>query len=129
MSEPLNLLIVEDDASIVYIIKIELSAYGFDVKETHVENAYQMKMALRKKKFDVIISDHHMPSFSSIDALFIRNEFCWETPFLIYTNCMPEKIRSMAIREGCNMVLEKEDVFQLPKVIEQLICETKKIIE
>lgn len=125
MNIPLKCLIVEDDSTMIYIIKIELSNYGFDATVTHVENADQMKTAMKEREFDIIISDHNMPSFSSLEALNIRNEISKKTPFLIYTNYVENGIRMAAIKNGCDEILNKEDVLLLPKLIEKLTC--KKI--
>lgn len=125
MKKPLKCLIIEDDIAIVYIMKMELSNYGYEVIEKHVENASQMKVAIKNYDFDIIISDHVMPSFSSLEALKIRNKVCKEIPFLIYSNYIPENYKLKAIEEGCNMIIKKDDVMILLKAIEQL---TKKYI-
>lgn len=83
-----------------------------------------MRQALVDNYFDLIISDHHMPSFSSMDALMVRNEMASTIPFIIFSISMPEHIQQEALLRGCSAVIEKDCIGLLADVIEVLTANT-----
>lgn len=121
MQRKLNYLIIEDDVTSVLITKWELVRKGFTVQYHHVQNEQQMRLALANHYFDVIISDHHMPSFSSIEALTIRNEMASMVPFIIVSSNIPNHIEQQALFRGCNAVLEKERISVLVHIMEEIV--------
>lgn len=124
MCRKLKCLIVEDDAASVIITKWELASKGLWFDCDHVDNAAQMRQSLQDKKFDIIISDHHMPAFSSLDALQIRNDMVPGIPFIVLSLNIPEAEEKAILRQGGSAVLYKERIGLLAGVIIQLIYGT-----
>lgn len=116
----INVLIVEDDIASAIIVKHELSAAGFILNFNHTDLLESVKTKLTNNKFDVIISDHNLETFTSLDVLELRNELAPETPFVIFTMHMPEKLSEQVKRLGCTVVLNKLDTCLLPRVIENI---------
>jgi len=51
-----------------------------------------MRVALEESDWDIIIADHSMPSFSSIDALDVLKGSGKDIPFIIYSNVICEQM-------------------------------------
>lgn len=121
MDKKLKYLIVEDDAVSVRIIKLELTGQGFHVEYDHIENEEQMRQKLGSTKYDLIISDHHMPSFNSIDALRVRNEIVPLVPFIVLSINISEHDQREAFLNGCTAVIKKDGVSLLGDLIGKLV--------
>ncbi len=126
MYKRIKYLIIEDDAASVKIIKWELMRMGYQADYKHVENEQQMRRQLLDNSFDVIISDHYMPAFSSLDALFIRNEMAPAIPFIILSTNIPAHAQQEACMRGCNAVLDKNHIDLLGALIAQLVPDCSK---
>lgn len=126
MYKRIKYLIIEDDAASVKITKWELMRMGYQADYTHVENEQQMRRQLLDDSFDVIISDHHMPAFSSLDALLIRNEMAPTIPFIILSANIPAYAQQKACMLGCNAVLDKNHIDSLGALIIQLVPKSFK---
>lgn len=120
MCKRIKYLIVEDDTASVIITKWELISQGFLVDYEHVENEIQMRQKMLDNTFDVIISDHHMPSFTSLDALMIRNEVNPTVPFIILSIDIPAEAQQEALSRGCSAVINKVHIDLLARTIDQL---------
>ncbi|MCE5287258.1 MAG: response regulator [Pelosinus sp.] len=121
MPRKLTYLIVEDDAASVRIVKLELAAQGYQVKYDHVENELDMRQKISVNNYDFIISDHHMPSFTSLEALRIRNEMAPLVPFVIFSIKFPKSLQDEALSAGCSAVISKDCIGLLAEVIEKLV--------
>lgn len=121
MKKEINYLIIDDDPVDTLIVKWEFIEHGYDVEYKHVQNEQEMRDALSKADFDVIISDHHMPTFSSLEALNIRNEVSPSIPFIIISIDIPEIVSRKAKGYGCHAVVNKADINILPEIVNDLL--------
>jgi CheY-like chemotaxis protein len=125
MKRKINYLIVEDDPASVLILKQVLKSFGFVVEYKHAEDKEQVEEFLLNNRFDLIISDHHMPSFTSLDVLETRNRLTPDIPFIILSMDMRICLKMKAYQLGCNLVVNKSEIDSLPWMIEnQLKRET-----
>jgi len=69
MAEQLRVLLVEDSTDDAALLLRELKRGGFDVSHERVDTGTAIEEALNRAEFDVVISDHGMPSFSGTEAL------------------------------------------------------------
>lgn len=121
MDKEINYLIVEDDLSCILIVKYELISAGFKVNYKFTDNKKEVVELLQSFKFDVIISDHQMPSLSSLDVLKARNSIAPDTPFIILSMEASSELRKKASLLGCNSIISKSDINKLPSLIEACV--------
>src|SRR3954462_9919486 len=69
MKEPLRVLIIEDSEADTHFVLRELKRGGFDPIFERVDSAAGLSTALGTSEWDVIVSDHSMPGFGSLEAL------------------------------------------------------------
>ncbi|MGZ9058819.1 MAG: hypothetical protein ACXW14_06205, partial [Burkholderiaceae bacterium] len=67
--EELRVLIVEDCEHDAHLLTLQLERCGVPVKHQRVDTAADMSKALLTSDWDIVISDHAMPGFSSRAAL------------------------------------------------------------
>ena len=67
----MRVLMVEDSEDDACLLCAELTNAGNDLTYKRVDCDLEMQAALEDSDWDIIIADHSMPSFSSIDALVV----------------------------------------------------------
>ncbi len=65
----LRVLIVEDSADDVELVLRTLRKAGYRIEHRCVDTAQDMAAALMEQDWDLVTSDHNMPTFSSCAAL------------------------------------------------------------
>ena len=98
MDESLRVLHVEDSADDTELIKLELRRGGFSVTGQRVETEEDMRRALEGGKWDIVLSDHVMPGFSSEAALGLLRELGLDVPFVIVSGAIGEERAVEAVR-------------------------------
>lgn len=119
MSASLRVLIVEDSDNDALLTISELRQGGLTPQWERVETAQAMRSALKKKAWDIIISDYQLPRFGGMEALAIRNEICPDVPFVIVSGAIGEDVAVAAMKKGANDYLLKGHLKRLPAAVER----------
>ena len=117
MVNDIKVIIIEDSKAFLNYEVAHLKKCGFNVNYEQVQNADSLRKALNDSKWDIILSDHEMPNFSSIEALQILNETKLDVPFIIVSDGIEEEIAKEAIHKGCRDYIMKDNIEQLVPVI------------
>lgn len=121
MESKLRLLLLEDipdDAA--YIVQI-LQQANFRVETQVVATRETFMSALRTFHPDVIISDHQLPQFSSVEALQVARARFPYIPFILVTGACTDEFAASIIKEGADDYLLKGNLKRLPMAIRQAI--------
>jgi len=119
MANDIKVLIIEDSKAFLNYEVAHLKKCGFNVNYNKVENAEELRKALNDSTWDIILSDHEMPNFSSIEALQILNETELDIPFIIVSDGIEQEIAQEAMREGCRDYIMKDKLVQLGPAIKR----------
>ena len=103
----IRLLVVEDSEDDYLLLVATLGRQGLNVRCERVEDAASMQAALDAGHWDAVISDHHLPRFSSTDALAVLRESGQVLPFLIVSGAIGEDLAVEAMRNGADDYLIK----------------------
>jgi len=117
--KPLKVLIVEDSEQDAALLLRELQKAGYSPVYRRVDTASDMSNALDTASWDIIISDHSMPSFSSLDALQILRDKGLDLPFIIVSGQIREDTAVGAMKIGANDYIMKGNLKRLGPVIER----------
>jgi PAS domain S-box-containing protein len=121
MSDPLRLLIVEDSKEDTWLIVRELQRGGFRADFERVETASDMRDALEKRPWDLIISDYSMPLFAGPAALALYKEMKLDIPFISVSGLMGEETAVEMMRAGAHDYVMKDNLARLgPAVVREL---------
>lgn len=129
MIKDINVLIIEDSKASLNFEVAQLKKSGFNVNYEQVETADTLKKALTSKSWDIILSDHVMPEFSSIEALQILNETKLDIPFIIVSGEIGEEVAVEAMRAGCRDYIMKDKLARLGPVVKRELDELHARIE
>ena len=125
MSVPLRILIVEDSENDALLLLRELRRGGYKPDNERVDTAADMEAALEKRDWDLVISDHSMPSFSSSAALEILQRKGLDLPFIIVSGQIGEDAAVAAMKAGAHDYIMKDNLARLNTAIERELREAE----
>ncbi len=125
MQNVLKILMLEDCIEDAEFIQMYLQRSELKYNLTLVCTKNEFIEAIDKQTFDVILSDHQLPQFNSMEALKIRNNKTILTPFLLVTGTVSEEYAVSIIKEGANDYILKDRLKRLPTAIMQAIEKQK----
>lgn len=118
---PVNVLIIEDSRDDADLMIRHLRKGGFRPKTHRVESADGLALALKSDQWDIILCDHNMPGFDSVEALSILNKSDIKAPFLLISDALPDDVASKLIENGARATLSKQEMGDLvPAVVKEL---------
>ena len=121
----LRVLIAEDSEDDAMLIVRELRRGGYEPMMRRVESAAEMQSALERGKWDLIITDHNMPSFDSADALRLAREYDPNIPFILVSGSIGEEIAVDAMKAGAHDYVMKDNLKRLLPAIERELREAR----
>jgi signal transduction histidine kinase len=125
MNRLLRMLIVEDSEDDTVLLVRELSGHGYVPIVERVETADDMRAALKRRSWDVVVSDYSMPSFSGPAALSVLKESRLDIPFIIVSGTIGEETAVNAMRAGAQDFMIKGKLARLLPAIERGIREAE----
>lgn len=125
MDPVLKILHLEDNPVDAYLVERELKKAGLRFQLRLAETEKDFKDALMNYKPDLILSDHSMPQFDSMEALKIFNEYKGEVPFILITGSVSEEFAIRSIKEGADDYILKNNLIRLPSAIAQALKSRK----
>ncbi|MDP3287849.1 MAG: PAS domain-containing protein, partial [Methyloversatilis sp.] len=115
----LRALIVEDNPVDLCVLLVRLRAGGYDVTSVCVETPGELRDALVRGSWDIVISDYLLPTFNGLDALNIVKRFDPDLPLIIVSGGIGEDTAVAAMRAGAQDYLLKKNLQRLPAVIDR----------
>jgi PAS domain S-box-containing protein len=125
MGTPLSVLIVEDSEDDALLSLRELRRGGFDVSFERVQTAPDMRAALDKGGWDLILSDYTMPSFSAPEAFGVLRSRDLDVPFIIISGTVGEETAVLAMKLGVHDYLVKGKLARLVPAVERELREAE----
>jgi DNA-binding NtrC family response regulator len=101
----ISVLHIDDDIDLLYIARHFLELGG-RIKVDIVSSAMEGLEYLRRRKFDVIVSDYEMPDMTGIDLLKKLKTLGDTTPFIILTG-RGDEVSIEAIKCGADFCMQK----------------------
>jgi PAS domain S-box-containing protein len=125
MKKPLQVLQVEDSESDADMVLRLLRQAGYDVHDERVENADEMKAALDKQAWEVIIADFALPRFNGPSALALLQQTGLDIPFIVVSGTVGEEVAVAMMKAGAHDYLMKDRLLRLVPAIEREIREAQ----
>lgn len=117
----MRVLFVEDSEDHVSLAVDHLRNYGFDPVYERVETAPDLIAALKRKIWDVVISDYSMPKFNGTAALKIFQESRLDIPFICVSGSLGEERAVEMMRAGAHDYIVKDSISRLaPSIAREL---------
>ena len=123
MSKPLHLLMVEDSALDVELTLSRLDAAGFLYDVHVVDNAIDFDAAVQTGRYDVVLADFVLPTFSGGEALAMARRFSPSLPFIFVSGVLGEEHAVDMLKRGATDYVLKQRLQRLPAVIDRALAE------
>lgn len=117
--EGLKVLFVEDNESDFELMCRNLKKGGLKVAATRVDTILDLHERLEHEEWDVVISDHRLPGFSSEEALKLVRDSGLDIPFIIVSGSIGEDMAVEAMRAGADDYLMKDKLARLVPAVER----------
>jgi len=114
----LRVLILEDSEDDVLLILRTLRKSGLEIDYQRVDSPESLEEALASR-WDIILVDYSLPSFTGLDALSIIRGRGIETPVIMVSGAMGEDIAVAALKAGANDYLMKDNLSKLAPDIQR----------
>jgi serine phosphatase RsbU (regulator of sigma subunit)/HPt (histidine-containing phosphotransfer) domain-containing protein len=125
MTKPLKALVIEDSECDYLLLRRQLQKGGYDVSSQRVQDAAALTTALTHEHWDVVFSDHNMPTFNSTEALKIIKATQANLPFIIVSGSIGEDVAVAAMKAGAQDYLIKGHLARLVAAVERELQEAK----
>jgi len=119
MPKPLAVLIVEDNNSDAQLIVRLLTKAGYSLTFEQVETAAQMRAALEKQAWEMVISDFSMPELDGHAALKLMQETGLDIPFIVASGTMGEETAVGMMKAGAHDYVMKGNLARLVPAVER----------
>lgn len=114
----IRILHLEDERIDAELIALELQRAALDASIKVTDNRKDFEKYLDDFEPQVILSDHNLPAFSSLEALEILQNSGNHIPFLLVTGAVSDEFAAMAIKKGVDDYILKDRLSRLPTAIQ-----------
>jgi len=121
MSRPLRVLLIEDEPNDAELLVRKLRSGGFVPSAERVDRLDDVRQALQREEWDVVLCDHSMPGFRSADVLMLLKERAHMTPLIVVSGAIGEQEVVDALHLGAASFVDKNGLSRLVPMIERAL--------
>src|SRR5579885_1551724 len=125
MSSPIRVLIVENVPDDAELSANALRQAGFEPEVQRVETEREMREALDRSKWDLILLDYALPTFSGTKALKVCQEKGCEAPIIIVSGSVGEETAVEMMKQGADDYVMKDKLVRLPAAVRRALSDAK----
>lgn len=114
MKETIKILLLEDSEDDAGLVSLALKRDGISFDLRRVDNRNDFIQAIDHFQPNVILSDHALPQFNSIEAFKIFKEKELNIPFILVTGTVSEEFAVNVIKQGVDDYILKSNLSRLP---------------
>ncbi|WP_224360312.1 sensor histidine kinase [Hyalangium versicolor] len=129
LDRPLRLLLLEDSPLDAELISAQLEESGFRLEITRVDSHAGFNEALSGCRFDLILSDYHVPGFDGVAALAAAHLACPDVPFLFVSGALGEEKAIELLKRGATDYVLKDRLERLVPSVQRALREASERVE
>ncbi len=123
MERTLKVLIADDSEDDALLLVRELRKGGLRCDFERVESSSGMKDALNREPWDLVVTDHNMPSFGSSEALQISKALQPDTPVIVVSGAITDAVAVNSMKSGAQDYIMKDNLARLVPAVERELRE------
>lgn len=121
MKNKLKILMLEDERDDAELISRSMIKSGLLFESKRVDTKEDFSEAIKNYDPDVILSDHSLPQFNSLEALKVCKQVGLSIPFILVTGTVSEEFAVTCLKEGADDYLLKSNLVRLPTAIQNAL--------
>lgn len=118
-----HILHLEDSEQDREIVRLVLKDDNIACEISAVQTRAEFVRSLQRETWDLILSDHSLPSFNGLEALAIAGRCCPDTPFIFFTGTMGEDTAVECLHRGATDYVLKNSLGRLGPSVRRAINE------
>ncbi len=112
-ASPVRIIFIDDSEDDVLLLTLELQRGGLDFVCHHVEALAELERALVSQPWDLVITDHHLVGFSSVDVLALVQHINPDLPVIIVSGALSENTAVSSLQQGAQDFVMKDNLARL----------------
>ncbi len=129
MEEPMDILILEDDAADAELVKRELRKAGLDFTAQWAQDKATFMAALETTIPDLILADYSLPGFDGLAALTLARRRWADVPVIIVSGAIGEELAIDTLKAGATDYVLKQRLSRLGPVVHRALAEARERAE
>ena len=125
MNSPVAILLLEDDPNDAGLMEECLQADHFITRITRVQDRTEFLAALEDGEFDLILSDHKLPSFDGLSALNLALGVRPDIPFIFVSGTLGEEAAIEALKVGATDYVLKTRLSRLVPAVQRALGQAR----
>jgi signal transduction histidine kinase len=125
----LKILLLEDVIDEAGLIERVIRKENIKFSMIRVDSRQQYINALSDFRPDLILSDHALPEFNSIEALKLARQYSNDIPFILVTGTVSEEFAVTCLKQGADDYILKSNLSRLPTAINQSLDQRRAVIQ
>jgi PAS domain S-box-containing protein len=119
VSKAIRILVVEDSEDDARLAVRMLRRGGFEPSYRRVQDAESLTAAIGQERWDAVLSDFRLPSFSGVQALKVFRSFGLDIPFIFVSGTIGEETAVEAMKAGASDYVMKQNLARLVPALER----------
>lgn len=121
----IRVLHLEDTEADHILVREMLAAEGLDCDFRLAHNRDEFESAVRRDKFDLIISDFSLPSYDGMRALALAEEWQKDVPFIFFSGTIGEETAVESLKTGATDYVVKQRPRRLVAAVRRALQEAE----
>lgn len=121
----IRVLHLEDTEADHILVREMLAAEGLDCHFRLAHNRDEFESAVRRDKFDLIISDFSLPSYDGMRALALAEEWQKDVPFIFFSGTIGEETAVESLKTGATDYVVKQRPRRLVAAVRRALQEAE----
>ncbi|MDZ4667690.1 MAG: PAS domain S-box protein [bacterium] len=129
MKNIIKILHLEDTPSDAALVERELKKGNIQFEKLVVGNKTAFEKALNEFNPDIILSDHSLPSFDSIQAIQITKQKGIKIPFILVSATVSDEYAVEVMKAGADDYVLKDRLHRLPQAVMNAMEKNKAVLD
>ena len=125
MTAPFRVLLVEDDADDAALLSLRFIEQGHRATIGRVDTLEALGRELERGGWDVVISDHKLPGFTSLEALGLVRDRAPDMPFIIVSGQIGEELAVEALKAGADDYVMKDRLGRVAAAVARAMADRR----
>jgi signal transduction histidine kinase len=104
-------------------LRHEFGRLKFPVQLQFIHSLKDLQSKLQQERWDLVLSDYRMPSFTAVEALDVVKKESSDLPFILFCECIGEETLADMMKAGVEDVVLKSRIERLIPVVRRIMRE------
>jgi two-component system, cell cycle sensor histidine kinase and response regulator CckA len=118
----IRVLLVEDSDSDAELVVRALKRGGYAPQHERVQNAADLRAALARQSWDIVLSDYYLPGFDALAALAALQEVAPDIPLIVVSGSVGEDTAVAAMQAGAADYVMKDRLQRLAPAVTRVVA-------